>query len=504
MKKKLAALLCGVMCMSAATGCSQAELNYLAMSTEMATMSAAEAKGQLTVDVDLNAFVDFANELDGVTGVDASVVVEDAGLSGKESVTFDYVMRVDMNTLGYELELDAVHEGKTYDFGTMYFDANNGVVVSDEAVWSTYEVMLNLGSDAKDAEAFEAYKAATKDALAKAEYIEVVSGEDMGMEEVAFEEDSMEELTEATNAFLTEIMEGFETGLITEVENGFKLDMGSRKLVELLGNVVDYAAKDPDKFVAAAEKYMNAVAEETGDAEVVAEMQAAVEEMKVAVDTLAAEAVERRAALDELLADAEYSTVVDSFRLTETVKKANGAFVSDGLFEVGKVGAPFLKCTTAAEVKELKGWTVKLPANAVSVEALGETLTAVEAEYNPVVGTNVLWFNDEEVPVASLSAVRNTSSTLPFVYVESDYAEGEVIVKDGRSYLPLRAICDMLGVDVEWNNAEKTAYVGETPMKGILQNGRSFVAVRDFEKLGYTVEYTSDAELGMRTVSIVK
>ena len=52
----------------------------------------------------------------------------------------------------------------------------------------------------------------------------------------------------------------------------------------------------------------------------------------------------------------------------------------------------------------------------------------------------------------------------------------------------------MLGEDVGWEKTTKTSYVMQNGkrvnMNVLLQDGKSFVGVRAFEKLGYTVTYT--------------
>ena len=70
------------------------------------------------------------------------------------------------------------------------------------------------------------------------------------------------------------------------------------------------------------------------------------------------------------------------------------------------------------------------------------------------------------------------------------------MVQDGRIYLPLRALCDTLGETVVWDAQTRTASVvqGEETiqMDSILVDGVSYIGVRGFEALGYTVDYTNN------------
>lgn len=92
------------------------------------------------------------------------------------------------------------------------------------------------------------------------------------------------------------------------------------------------------------------------------------------------------------------------------------------------------------------------------------------------------------------------------IYAEVSYGNQEYISEfrvpltgmngyliENRMYLPLRAICESAGCDVRWDAIERKAYVTrngkEVYMEGIIKNNRTYVKVRDFEKLGFAVEY---------------
>ena len=63
MKKKLAALLCGVMCVGAFSGCSTDELGYLKMAANaMDTMKTCEVKGTMQADINFDALETFMTD----------------------------------------------------------------------------------------------------------------------------------------------------------------------------------------------------------------------------------------------------------------------------------------------------------------------------------------------------------------------------------------------------------------------------------------------------------
>ena len=80
---------------------------------------------------------------------------------------------------------------------------------------------------------------------------------------------------------------------------------------------------------------------------------------------------------------------------------------------------------------------------------------------------------------------------------------------DDRIYLPLRQICEDCGFTVSWDDEQKKAYVTATlwdyydstttanipmttitaDMSGTIVNDRTYVKIRDFEKLGFAIDY---------------
>lgn len=64
---------------------------------------------------------------------------------------------------------------------------------------------------------------------------------------------------------------------------------------------------------------------------------------------------------------------------------------------------------------------------------------------------------------------------------------------DGYNYLPMRQLAELFGEQVEWDQTAQKAYVVrdgvKTEMVGFVENGVTYVKLREFEKLGFTVNY---------------
>lgn len=81
-------------------------------------------------------------------------------------------------------------------------------------------------------------------------------------------------------------------------------------------------------------------------------------------------------------------------------------------------------------------------------------------------------------------------------------------VNENSSYLPLRFISEALGEKVEWNQKDQKAYIlqgdKKVAMTGKVVNDRTYVKVRDFEKLGYRVNYQHRPVDGTQSVITIE
>ncbi len=83
------------------------------------------------------------------------------------------------------------------------------------------------------------------------------------------------------------------------------------------------------------------------------------------------------------------------------------------------------------------------------------------------------------------------------MYTDTDYefkyCPSTAHLIDGSVYLPLRQIMENCGYEVSWDGEARKAYVtidgNKIEMTGVIVNDRTYVKIRDFEKLGATVEY---------------
>lgn len=503
MKKKLAALLCGVMCVGAFTGCSNTELAYLKMSKDMLdTMEACKVEGTMQADVDFDALQGFVKDVAKATDGEFGADFDGTELpSGKKSVTVDYDMNMNINTLEYDMAFDVTYDGKKYDLGTMYYSLNHGVYVTSDTLLGAYQMAGSFMKDDEDSYLFsDAFEKDLKAVLAQDKYIELVSMKDMtGVDmEAAMPQNGMGDLYDAVMTFYEDVLDGFETGMVKEIPGGYAIQADGRKVAQLLVDLLDFVAKNPEQVINATEVYMDAVMdsmalgtpEETAAAK--QEMAAMFAEARASQNDFVAAAKDMSTFLKGTMQDKSVAMILDGFAYKAEVKKAGDGFDSTASYELKNKGKNVLHMATNATMKKAVV-KVSVPEKAISVDDLTAKLEALENKYNPVTGVTMSWGYDGENHEAELYKNRKEAT-----FFGSNYDLTEMTVKDGRAYLPLRVICDALGENVGWENATKTPYVMQSgqriDMKGLLQDGRAFVGVRDFEKLGYTVTYASSED----------
>jgi len=135
----------------------------------------------------------------------------------------------------------------------------------------------------------------------------------------------------------------------------------------------------------------------------------------------------------------------------------------------------------------------------IDPDTFGMIVERVAKQINHAKEISIAWWNGAYSDWTSMNITRLEG-------IGWDHAER--IIESGALHLPIRTLCEWFAEEVEWDNSAKKAYVnrgGElTEMTGKLEGRVFFVRVRDFEKLGYTVDYEYDAEWGEHKVTLKK
>lgn len=510
MRKKLAALMCAVMCIASFTGCSSAELGYLQMSADMLTkMDVCEASGKVNVELDADAMKEYVADLAKASG-SSDEDLKDAmqgldALKGKKSAAIDYTLKMDMKTFAYYVDMDVTYDGKKYDMGDMYYAMTDGVYVSGKTVWGMYELTKDLAG--KEKESYlqdENYAKELKTILDGSKYIKIVSMKELGMTDEQISKmvpkDGYSKLYASVMDFYKNAFSGFSTNMVSEVSGGYKVKADGKAVADLFVNLLDYVGNNPDTVLSATTTYMMDVMKAMNSSEEeMAAFKAGMEEAKKNTASIKATTDSIKVMVQQAIAKPEVSKALNSFAYEATVTKSGAGFHSTEAFGITNGNKSVLKVTGTGDVKAGSGKVV-MPTGSISKADFEAKMTALDEKYNPITAVTALWGGGDSQ--AMLTKVRKDDS---FFSAGHNVDLAELVEADGRVYLPLRVICEAMGEKVEWNNAEKKAYIvredGKTAMEGLVQDGTSFISVRDFEKLGYGVEFKKVDSLKQVTVT---
>lgn len=507
MRKIVAAVLCAVMCLAAFTGCSKAELGYLSMCRGMMdTMESCQVKGQTQIEVDFDSLRGFVAAVERELG-DSGAAEGMEGLTGRHAVQLDYTMKMNMGQMAYSVDMDMTYQGTKYALGGMYFGMAEGVSVSPETLMGIYRLTRDIAKGADDSFFFTAeYEKALSDAIGT-QYISLVSAEELGVSpadlKAAMPEGGFSGLYDAAFQLYEDMLEGFENGetLLKEIPGGYQIDVEGRAAGRLLANILDFLAAHPDQLLGALETYMVEVAKQAGTADAEGQMRAAFEELKGNTAEMSEALREVSAMWKELMQEDVVQIILSNLHYRAGITQSGGRYVSEGETELAYNGKPAISIATKATCEKASA-SISFPKTGVSIEDLGDKLVTVTNRFNPAVGAVVTWGFESTATQATLDVKRRESAPMD---ITGDSELAELVVRNGRAYVPLRAICDMLGENVTWNKDERRAYVAkdgkDIAMEGILEGGKSFVGVREFEKLGYTVTYRSVDGLKEATIT---
>ena len=259
-------------------------------------------------------------------------------------------------------------------------------------------------------------------------------------------------------------------------------------------------AQNPEPVINALEEYLKVTMQASGAteaeiADLTSSMQAAREDVEAFRTVLA----DVKDAVATGMKNETVAALLNGFHYTSEFTKVNDRYYGSENYQMAYKGSTMCAITSSMRMEEARG-SVVFPSISVRPDAITTELETLTDKYNPVTGVSATWYYDE--PTAFLTEERAE----PVYWGGSVSPIVEYVVQDGRIYLPLRSICDMLGETVTWDQATKTASVvqGETviPMDGILVDSTSYIGVRGFEALGYQVTYTNTD--GQHVATIVK
>lgn len=199
-------------------------------------------------------------------------------------------------------------------------------------------------------------------------------------------------------------------------------------------------------------------------------------------------------------------TVGDGKAVYGELEVVSGISKYDGVILGAENVVPFDKRVESEEIDNKLGYEDALLKGVSSIEIVWDSAMYLDENelyiYEPRFFVNYKSSLIESIKNDPAFALMDaeTQALILGMYEDSDYeykycsSKAELI--DNSVYLPLRQLMENAGYEVSWDGEARKAYVtvdGEKiEMTGVIVNDRTYVKVRDFEKLGATVDYEEE------------
>ena len=482
MKRIISAILIGLMLITTLAGCGVNELGYLNLSKEISSLTQYGFNNTTSVVLS-KEFVDEEYKID--FEIDGEVNMDDLNdLYGEMKFTFE------INDIEIETPINIKF-------------SDNKVYISKNAVIEMikYEKMLN-GTEEYGKIVEELYNNDLKDI----DYIVINSqafmygfnkGLSGGFQEIPQDEDAYAKRYDYTYDYITKAFKGFDTKLIKKINNGYSFELTPESALEFAKSLVTYLNENRevvfDETINYLENIYSLIVEEEFTEE---EKVAAIAEIKKNRQEFY-DFIDEAALFMEESKEIELGTsLFDDSIIKMQVYKENDSYkeVVEGEIKYENVSMGKLSSTTTIIPKEIE--KVSVTGNTITLEEMGKAYKRVENEVNPVQKIQLQWFADSYDAQVNKYRLSGTA--------DWDY-QPFVIIED-RVYLPLRYIGESFAEEVGWDNENKKAYIirGEETidMTGVLVDSKTMIKIRDFEKLGYKIEYNQVD--GLSTAIITK
>ena len=470
MKKIISVILIGIMLISTLTGCGVNELGYFNLSKEISSItqygfnnktsmeiSKELADEEYKIDFDINGEVNMDNLNDLYGTMDFTFKINDVEIENPINIKF----------------------------------VDNKLYISKNALIEIvkYEKMLN-GTEEYGKVVEKLYNNDLKD-------IEYIVYEDLSEEFVEIpNEIPYAEIYESAYEYLAKAFKGFDSKLVKKINNGYSIELTPESTLEFLRNLVTYICVNKETVYDETMNYIENVYSILGEEISQEEKNEIVEEMEASRQDFYDFIDEAALYFEEFEELKEYSNLLNGSIIKQDISKENESYkeVTSAEIIYDDISMGKLLSTTRLTPKEVE--KVPVTGNTIALEEMEKILEKVENEVNPVQKVELQWYansSDTQVNKYRLNGATNWDYQ-PFVIIED------------RVYLPLRYIGESFGEDVDWDNVNKKAFVirGEEKidMTGLLVESRTMIKIRDFEKLGYKIEYNQVD--GLSTATIIK
>ncbi|WMJ78231.1 MULTISPECIES: copper amine oxidase N-terminal domain-containing protein [unclassified Sedimentibacter] len=484
-KKLISMLLIGLMTIIPLTACGTNEIGYFELSKEINDIKQYEFNNTTKIYV--------PEELAGES-YDIDFKLEgEVNLEDLDSIYLDMNADIKVNDVENNLPINLVV-------------SDNKMYVSKAIILEVLKLSEEFGSEPENKEVMDAlYNVELKD-------VEYIMLYDFGeyysenyssfYEDIYASKDIYEDMYDPSINYLKTAFKGFDSDLVKKISGGYSIELDPENAVEFIKKLVKYADENRETIFDETVKYVEGIfdyisADQMGISE---------EEKEEFLEELKGSRQDYYDFLDEAVLFIEADIETDEFK--KSMEMVDGSSIKEEIYKKGKSYIQAIEGSLVLEGVNSGNFELKtevtpadvekkeLPEDSITVDEFEKLHNATEDRINPVNKIELTWYPESYSADIVKYRLDNTS--------EYDYETYTLI--DERVYLPLRYIGESFGEEVEWDDANKKAYIvrdgQKTDMTGVLVDSTTMVKIRDFEKLGYKIDYIQ--EDGISTATIIK
>jgi len=481
-KRWLALLLVLLMGVSLISGCSPAEKSYYGLMSEANTQPVFEDIGSYTVDLT-------ALPTSMFTGQDALSAQTLSNVLGQMRI--EYKGRTDMRQQVFQYDYVILNSHTRTQQGAFSIAYKNGVmyIKIDQLIGLIKDFCTPAERDNLD----RIFAGVEWVSLSDQDMTGLSPGSQTGISSQLLYNSSGQQLLfkKLFDGLVNDVYDDYSTSLVTQSGNKYTMTLRGSDLVDVFKSGAVYTINNIDKLSQSLKNFLNGLtpveAAQLGlTYDVRLEALQSLDEMVLEVKQDSQSAIQEIESISTA-SETELIKIINDSEIASSIEKSGNSTYKINTRVHLNISDPVkpwdrLVCTFTAEQTVTAGGTVQViaPAGAVSLAELQGRMP-------------------RQMTVNIDTGIYSTSNGL-----FSNSGRLSVQMADGRTYLPLRMVGESLGEMVGWDQAAHQAYVVQNGqrinMTGIIVNSRTYIKMRDFEKLGFSVGWNDYA----RTVTVTK
>ncbi|PKM49335.1 MAG: hypothetical protein CVV02_16555 [Firmicutes bacterium HGW-Firmicutes-7] len=518
LKKVIACLFVIILTTATLAGCSKEELALYKLSDELTTLKytkPVQSEGKIDLELDV-----LPQEATDFIGDDADVLAKLLDFVQANSLTYTVKSDVSKDLIDADINLMNKETGKEVPLMSVLRNDGTTYVKLDDYIKIIKENFVNVGTEEENEqvnlELDKMFGGLEYMSVSDEEVIVFVSqmfksalGSDAAAaaEMSAMYEDLLKQSVDTEyaiqkqklnkqlmDALIKKVYNDYSFDLVKQDGNNYSITLDADNIGTTLFSFADYSLENSEELGETIKEFINNLSVEQYSMLVGAYAVNTINKEMVSegIDEAMKDIVENKEEYKEAIKegvamyDSMFKQYIDGSIIQVTMgKDKNGTYTSEFMAKV-KVNdldtqkAVFDATLTIDEaIKEIAAFTVTAPTENVS------TFTE---------------FLQSMPKVMTIETLTKSYSMFNFEKgMTMDTGDVNIVIVDDFSYLPFRKISEMFGEQVEWDNVNRKAYIlrGEEKIEvdSILQDSSAYIKTREFEKLGYVVEWDDTTKI---------